>query len=234
MVSSSGVSRVLPGCVKASSPALARNVMAQRGWSIHQTVPTSSFDAVLQRRHHALRPDVSFHPRPVAGFCTLCGPCGHWRRFRLLPSRHCASIFLPTFPRHGFAIRAFRGCSPLRYYAGSDSCRASPARQVSPFHLLAVWASRPQPRRAPERHVPVTSCVRSVPCGPRLRHLWAGSPQHAAESGSSSCGLSIRLRLLSTPTRSDANTRPSATQLPSATYAMTSHGMDSHHADKTD
>jgi len=46
---------------------------------IHQTVPTTSFDAVHQRRHHALRPDCIFHPRPVAGFCTLCSPRGHCR-----------------------------------------------------------------------------------------------------------------------------------------------------------
>src|SRR5712691_3606739 len=175
---------------------------------VHQTVPVTSFDAVFQRRHHAVRPDRSFHPRLAMGFCTLFSPDGHCRCFRLLPSVHPASTFLPAFPRHSFAIRAFRRSSPLQYYAGSDPCRASPARQVSPFHLFAFRTSRPQPRRAPERHVLVTSFVRSVPCGPRLRHLWAGSPQHAAESGSSSYGLSLRLQLLPTPPRSDANTPP--------------------------
>ena len=34
----------------------------------------------------------------------------------------------------------------------------------------------------------------------------AGSPLHTAESGSLSCGLSVRLRLLSTPPRGDAVT----------------------------
>src|SRR5436190_19322413 len=31
----------------------------------------------------------------------------------------------PAFPRCGFAFRTFHGSSPQRYYAGSDSCRAS-------------------------------------------------------------------------------------------------------------
>jgi hypothetical protein len=48
---------------------------------IHQTVPTTSFDAVHQRRHHTLSPDRIFHPRPVAGFCTLSSRCGHCRCF---------------------------------------------------------------------------------------------------------------------------------------------------------
>ena len=90
----------------------------------------------------------------------------------------------PAFPRRGFALRASRGSSPLRYYAGSDPCRASPARQVSPFRPLAFRASNPQPRRASERHVPITSCVGRFLPVPRLRLTLASSPQHAAESGS--------------------------------------------------
>src|SRR5262245_51762911 len=38
----------------------------------------------------------------------------------------------------------------------------------------------------------------------RLRHVIAGSPLHPAETGSSSCRLLVRLRLLSTPPRGDA------------------------------
>jgi len=170
------------------------------------TVPTSSFDAVLQRRHHALRPHRSFHPRPVlAGFCTLCSPRGHCRCCLCLGLGHCASTFLPTFPRRGFAIRAFRGSPPLRYYAGSDSCRASPARQVSLLTLHCL----------PDIPPPITSrartslCqspqrVRSIPFGFRLRQARASSPPHAAESGSSSYGLPVRLRLLPTPPHGDA------------------------------
>src|SRR5262249_10775784 len=122
---------------------------------VHQTVPTSSFDAVLQRRHHALRPDRGFHPRPVlAGFCTLCSPRGHCRCSLCLDLGHCTSSFLPPFPRRGFAARAFRGFSPLRYYAGSDSCRTSPARQAS---LLTL-------HRLPGIPPPTTLCARTSLC----------------------------------------------------------------------
>ena len=173
---------------------------------IHQAVPTSSFDAVLQRQHHALRPHRSFHPRPVlVGFCTLCSPCWHSRRCLCLGLGQCASTFLPTFPQRGFASRASRGSSPLQYYAGSDPCRTSPARQASLLTLHCLPGIPP----------PITSCartslcqspqrVRSIPFGFRLRQDRAGSPHHAAESGSSSYRLPLRLRLLPTPPRGDA------------------------------
>ncbi len=80
---------------------------------IHQTVPTTSFDAVRQRRHHAVGPDGGFHPRPVAGFCTLCSPRGHCRCCLCFRLSHSASTFLPTFPRCGFAFRTSRGSPPL-------------------------------------------------------------------------------------------------------------------------
>ncbi len=131
---------------------------------VHQTVPTTSFDAVLQRRHHAVRPNRSFHPRPVAGFCTSFSPRGHCRCCRLLHSIRPASTFLPTFPRRGFAVRAFRGSSPLRYYAGSASCPAL----ASPTGLSAYPAlpsGHPVPNHVVRSDValPVTS---ARPTGP--------------------------------------------------------------------
>jgi len=41
---------------------------------------------------------------------------------------------------------------------------------------FAFRTSRPQPRRAPERHVPVTSCVRSGLTGPGFALAPASSP----------------------------------------------------------
>ena len=141
----------------------------------------------------------------------------------------------PAFPRRGFALRASRGSPPLQYYAGSDPCRASPARQVSPFHPLAFRASNPQPRRASERHVPITSCARSVPCGssasPSTRELATTRRR---------IGFVILQATRSLPAAPHpASGRrydriPRTTQLLSATCAVTAHGMDSHHADKTD
>ena len=70
----------------------------------------------------------------------------------------------PAFPRMGFATPPSHDpCTrPHRYYAGSDFCCVSPTQQTSPVHSLAVPASRPQPRHAARRHVPITSCRRST------------------------------------------------------------------------
>ena len=116
---------------------------------VHQTVPPSSprvraspgprtsFDAVHQRRHHALRPHRSFQPRTVLGFCTafsLIGTAGAL----LLPCGHRASTFLPPFPRPGFAPRASRGsrrCSTMR---ALTPARLTRTRQVSPLIPLCL------------------------------------------------------------------------------------------------
>src|ERR1700730_422655 len=73
--------------------------------SIHfvdQAEPFTSFDAVFQRRQHALTPHRSFHPRPIPAvcLCALCSPLGHYRRFAfaLLPYGTHASAFLSPFP----------------------------------------------------------------------------------------------------------------------------------------
>jgi hypothetical protein len=55
---------------------------------------------------------------------------------------------------------------------------AAPRQRDRPLCLprFAFGASRPQPRRAPERHVPVTSCVRSGLSGPGFALTPASSP----------------------------------------------------------
>ena len=111
-----------------------------------------------QRRPHALVPHRGFYPHPLscAGVCALSSPCGHCRRFALalpLCETH-ASTFLPPVPRRCFTFSASRGCSPLRYHEGSDSCTRPPQAQVSPLtspHLpvvpppttWAAWSSLP-------------------------------------------------------------------------------------------
>ena len=184
-------------------------------------------DAVAQRRHHAVVPLCRFRPRPVAGFCTLYSPSGHWRCFRLLHRGAPASTFLPTFPRRGFALRACRGSSPLRYYAGSDSCRAlaRPAGLSGPSACL------------PGIPPPTTSCA------------WTSRSYHLARPVGSPLGLPgfaihEQARRFTPPNRvrhpagypfasGCSPRRLAATQLPSATYAVTSYGTDFHHADKT-
>src|ERR1700737_4126924 len=135
---------------------------------IHQTVPTTSFDAVNQRRHHADCPDRSFHPRPVAGFSTLCSPCGHCRSSLCFFPVHSTSTFLPTFPRHGFAFRAFHG------YRRSSTMRAltpaAPRQRDRSLHSIHSPSGHPIPTHVVRPNVtPITSCARSAPRGTRLR-----------------------------------------------------------------
>src|SRR5882724_3005387 len=80
---------------------------------VDQAEPLTSFDAVFQRRQHALSPHRSFHPRPVPALCVcaLRSQFQHCRRFALalLPCGTHASTFLSPFPRRGFAFRPSRG-----------------------------------------------------------------------------------------------------------------------------
>ena len=135
----------------------------------------------------------------------------------------------PAFPRPGFAARAPRG---LMHQGRIGTMRAltpgalAHARQVSPLSRLAVRTSHPQTRGAPRHPFSSPQGTRWT-LRPRLRHHCAGSPLHAAETGSSSCGLPVRLRLLPTPPRGDA-----------VTFGYMcrdrSHGLDLHLPDKSD
>jgi hypothetical protein len=156
-----------------------------------------SFDAVIQRRQHALTPHRGFHPRPVAtmDLCALSSPCGHCRRLAFaLPRRVAhASTFLPPVPRRSFALCASRGVlfPPLRYHEGSDSYAAHLRRRSPrlPRHTFLSFCL--QPRELPGHRFP-----------PRQRdqrfsgfaHGIAGSPQLSAESSSFTYGPTVRLR----------------------------------------
>src|SRR5713226_5879 len=83
--------------------------------------PLASFDAVTQRRHHAIRPDRSFRPPPsprfsaggVSPLLSLGGTIG----VVLLHAKPRASSFLPPFPQGGFASRPSRrqnGCGIMK------------------------------------------------------------------------------------------------------------------------
>src|SRR4051812_47755793 len=112
----------------------------------------------------------------------------------------------PAFPRTGFAAPSSRGLSPQRYYAGSDSCRdRTPPTGLSAYPALPSGHSVPPTTCAPKIAFAVTSASPARPVAKsRLRQAIAGSPTQTAETGSLSYGLSFRLRLLSTPPRSDA------------------------------
>src|SRR5271166_2541234 len=100
---------------------------------VHQCIPSAAFDAVAQRRQHALRPNRDFGPREVAwrlsALYSLLGTCG----VLLSRSGHRASPFLPPFPTTGFCWPVLSrsvpsGRRPQQYYEGSDSCSARTRR----------------------------------------------------------------------------------------------------------
>ena len=211
-----------------------RRKRRRRSHLIHQAVPTSSFDAVVQRRQHAFRPHRGFHPGPVArptpGFCTT------FSRFctaaaLLPPSGHRASTFLPPFPRPGFALRASHG--PDQRHGRRGTMRAlKPAglatnRQVSPL----------TPSCLPSIPPPNTSC---------LRTSLSQSPQRARPDPNCDPGfaMSRQARQVMPPKRvrhpagcsfaaGCSPPRLTATQLPLASCNVTSHDKDPHLADKT-
>ena len=177
---------------------------------IHQTEPFAAFDAVAQRRQHAFRPDRGFGPRKItlslSALCSLVGtPDG------LLPRTvHRASPFLPTFPRTGLCCPVLSrsvpsGRRPQRYYAGSDSCPARTRRAGLSASFVSP-SEHPVPNHVvgPGHRFRSRLSVLGLVSRSGLRHEWAGSPRHAAETGSLSYGLFVRLRLLPTPSRDDA------------------------------
>jgi len=141
-----------------------------------------------QLRPRRLPPDRLFSPKALL-------PAG------LTGASPTASTFLPAL--------CSPGVTPLhRYYGGSDSCPALPAAQVSLLHAHhQLRPFRPQPPAGPSRQLDCSIVqLRESPSGFRLHHDIAGSPIRPAETGSSSCGLAARLRLLPTPPRGDAVT----------------------------
>ncbi len=118
------------------------------------------------------------------------------------------STFLPPFPQPGFALRTSRGtrrCGTMRALTPAGLART---RQVSPL----------TPPCLPNIPSPTTSSARtSLSQSPqRVQSELKPAPgfatneqarrKHTAESGSSSYGLLVRLRLLPTPPRDDAVT----------------------------
>src|SRR5713101_3887307 len=188
---------------KASNPACAKEALT------HVSAPTISSDAVTSAdtmRTVQIKASTLYQARASAPCVALAGIDGAFcASFRSIP--HPPSY--PAFPRCGFALRTFRGSSPLRYYAGSDSCRAShnatglSGPSVGLLDIQSPTTSCAQTSRAYHLVRPVGSFqsqASPIPLG--------GSPLHTAESGSCSYRLSIRLQLLPTPPRSDATIPP--------------------------
>jgi hypothetical protein len=165
--------RPRPGCARDFPP---RHRQGRRSDDlIHQTVPLAPFDAVAQRRHHALGPDRCFRPPPLtaaAGFCPLRSRFRHSRGGLLPHSGLRTSNFLPPFPRRGFASRPSHGPRPHRYYEGCDSCRLHQIGRSLRLLRFAVPAFRPQPRKLPAgRFVSRLSADSCFQASPRMSRL---------------------------------------------------------------
>jgi len=179
-----------------------------------------------QRRHHAVHPQRSFAARSLAGLCTGHSPHGHLPVLFVPRGALSASTFLPCLPSARLCSPRLSRLAPLQYYAGSDSCRALarpaglsasfalPSEHPAPNHVarpnvaLSVTSARPADLTA--RGFAMHEQARRATPPNRVRHP-------AGCSFASSC---------SPP-------RLAATQLPSASCVVTSHDVDSHHADRT-
>jgi hypothetical protein len=193
---------------------------------IHQTVPLASFDAVAQRRHHALGPDRCFGPPPLAaaaGFCPLRSLFRHSRGGLLLHSRPRTSNFLPSFPRSGFAAAPLHGPRPYRGIMKALTPAAlHPTGRSLRLLRFAVPAFRPQPRKLPAgrfaSRLSAAGCFQTSPPMSRL----------------ATALRRIRFVILRTPGSPPVAPHPrlAATQLPSIAEPATGSGADLHRADK--
>ena len=200
---------------------------------VDETEPLIAFDAVIQRRQHAIRPDVAVDPRPFTGTVRrgLLSPLGHSRRFAfaLASSGFHASTFLPHFPRRGFAFRAFqtgrvrfrRGSLPgsrtsvslgLCHDALLLSCGTTQALTPAPVTpdagLLAYLAHTSQ--RSASNHGGDPDIALHANCSVPGVFQASHFPSQLAVTSRRiefvSCGPPVRFRLLPTPPRSDAVT----------------------------
>jgi hypothetical protein len=96
---------------------------------VYQRVPFAAFDAVTQRRQHAIRPHLGFNPRPAVadrcGLCILLSLLGTADAALPWHDLH-ASTFLPCLPSDGF-------CCPFLQRPFSD--RSGTMRALTPHRL---------------------------------------------------------------------------------------------------
>ena len=212
LVSSSGVSRLHIGRIKGEQPmSREESVLA-------------SFDAVDQRRHHALRPDRGFRPSPgwVESVCPLLSRSRHCRDFLcrhpdLAPPTPClpslGMVLLPT------PLAAVCGIGTMK---GSDFCRGHPPRQIS---------SLTSPCR-PDIQTPTTRAAQWSLCQSPQRHrLFPGfatneQARHSATPNRVCQPTDCRFTSGCFPPRL------TATQLPAITEPATGSGADLHRASK--
>src|SRR5437867_4937639 len=179
------------------------------------------YDAVIQRRQHAVAPLRGFHsqPIPVVRFCALSNPYGYYRRYALLPSWF-SRIHLPTsLPSARLCFPCLPRVTPQRYYGDSDSCSAHLRRRPPHLSRHIFLSFRLQPRVLTGHRLPTRQRDQRFSDFAMYEQAGRSTP---AESSSFTYGPTIRLRLLPTLLRSHAVTFG---------YGVVAFsGMDFHHA----
>ncbi len=115
------------------------------------------------------------------------------------------------------------------YYDCSDFCTTLCRRTDLP--ASRAWPSNHSVSKHPmlshSRFITLPISAAGLPYGSRLRQWLAGSPEHQAETSSSTYGLAVHLRLLPTPPHDDAvtldygpeNAYPKGTRTPITKHA---------------
>jgi len=201
------------GHSKAKSPKSQRKACTEKWHADPHLLPEA-----LQ---HAVSPKARLRHLPPfgSGVSHVFSPTGHWHGLESVHYRPNASTFLrPLAPQALPRILATTGAlTPVR-----PALRGLEAIEHRPFagQVSLVHTARPSPHSATNHltrpAIAFTMPVqRDGPAGSRshwpvsssgLRQSLVGSSQRPAASCSSSCGLRVCLRLLSTPPRGDAVT----------------------------
>ena len=219
-----------PGRISADPALLITNSCALAGYSRVSMSRTGSTPVSAEGEEPLIREEgISFplgrrYPAPIP-----CGPSRCDASVHHSPWASPPVASLPGFSRYGTvgilvapSQTFFRVQVPASLPSGRFCCPSFPPpaatssmmKTVTPDDLtqtarslgllrLAVPTFRPQPRDPPAGRF--VSRLSAGGCS-RLRHPSAGSPPDPAETGSSSYGLPVHLRLLSSTHRCDAVT----------------------------
>src|SRR5690606_37542169 len=164
------------------------------------------------RRQHPVRPDLRSDPVPAGPHRVhVTSPGGHCRRLCFLRYVRHGFLFLRAFappPLRGF-VTTTRALTPARRLFGSREHAHRPSRAGLPASCATPSSPfRLHPPDGPHRRFGTLPVIDGGPGGPPRDFTFPTQAHraHPAVSSSSSYGLVIHLRLLSTPSHDDAVT----------------------------
>ena len=178
---------------------------------VNQAEPHASFHPLFEGFQHAFCPNRTFHPVPFLrpDVSRLFSRTAHWHGFSFVRERHNSSTFLrplapPALPGFSATMGALTPVRPAYrrpcvgqvslVHTARPSCIPSPTTKRAPPSLSSMPSQRDG---LPGALTFASSAIQSASRS-GLHTLPAGSSLRPAESCSSSYGLQVRLRLLST------------------------------------